>query len=59
MAQEPGRQPTELELLRMQMNQKTDESLESTRRMVQMCDQSQKVGAATMEQLQHQGGMLQ
>ncbi|CAH8502056.1 unnamed protein product [Dicrocoelium dendriticum] len=49
---------TELELLKMRMHKTTDESLESTRRMVQLCDESQKTGAATMQQLQSQGEQL-
>ncbi|CAL8104038.1 unnamed protein product [Calicophoron daubneyi] len=53
-----GQPYTELELLRMKMNKTTDESLESTRRMVQMCDESQKVGAATMQELNAQGEQL-
>ncbi|CDS36892.1 synaptosomal associated protein [Echinococcus multilocularis] len=49
---------SELELLRMQANKKTDESLESTRRMVTMAEESHQIGAATMEQLYHQGEQL-
>ncbi|KAM7539108.1 hypothetical protein Aperf_G00000057995 [Anoplocephala perfoliata] len=49
---------SELELLRMQMNKKTDESLESTRRMVTMAEESHQMGSATMEQLYHQGEQL-
>ncbi|VDD75544.1 unnamed protein product [Mesocestoides corti] len=49
---------SELELLRMQANKKTDESLESTRRMVTMAEESHQMGAATMEQLYHQGQQL-
>ncbi|KAF8566035.1 hypothetical protein P879_07352 [Paragonimus westermani] len=56
MEPEAPKPMTELELLKMRMNKTTDESLESTRRMVQLCDESQKTGAATLEQLAAQGG---
>ncbi|CAH8824018.1 unnamed protein product [Trichobilharzia szidati] len=49
---------TELELLRMQMNQKTDETLDSTRNMVRICDESTKVGAQTLGMLHSQGDQL-
>lgn len=58
MYDEDGKPLTELELLKMKMNKTTDESVESTRRMVQLCDESQRVGAATMEQLASQGDQL-
>ncbi|VDO10474.1 unnamed protein product [Rodentolepis nana] len=47
---------SELEMLRLKMNQRTDESLESTRRMVTMAEESHQMGAATLETLHHQGG---
>ncbi|VUZ49814.1 unnamed protein product [Hymenolepis diminuta] len=49
---------SELEMLRLKMNQRTDESLESTRRMVTMAEESHQMGAATMETLHHQGEQL-
>lgn len=49
---------SELELLRLKMNQRTDESLESTRRMVTMAEESHQMGAATLETLHHQGEQL-
>ncbi|CAH8429679.1 unnamed protein product [Schistosoma rodhaini] len=53
------RQPmSELELLRMQMNAKTDETLDSTRNMVRLCDESTKVGAQTLGKLESQGQQL-
>nr|AAP06268.1 similar to GenBank Accession Number U85806 SNAP-25 homolog in Hirudo medicinalis [Schistosoma japonicum] len=59
MNQPATQQPmSELELLRMQMNAKTDETLESTRNMVRMCDESTKVGAQTLGNLESQGQQL-
>lgn len=59
MDEPPIRQPTnELEMLRSQMNKKTDESLASTRNMVKLCDESQKAGATTLETLYTQGEQL-
>jgi len=49
---------TELETLQMQQNQATDESLESTRRMLSMCEESQDVGIKTIVMLDEQGEQL-
>ncbi|CAH8429072.1 unnamed protein product [Schistosoma turkestanicum] len=49
---------TELELLRMKMNAKTDETLDSTRNMVRLCDESTTVGAQTLGKLESQGQQL-
>lgn len=49
---------SELENLQMQANAKTDESLESTRRMLAMCEESQDVGIKTIVMLDQQGEQL-
>ncbi|XP_050404589.1 synaptosomal-associated protein 25 isoform X1 [Patella vulgata] len=49
---------TELQELQMQANLVTDESLESTRRMLQMCEESQEVGVKTLVMLDEQGEQL-
>jgi len=49
---------TELQELQMKANQVTDESLESTRRMLALCEESQDVGANTLVALNHQGEQL-
>ncbi|CAC5387394.1 unnamed protein product [Mytilus coruscus] len=49
---------SELENLQMQANAKTDESLDSTRRMLQMCEESQDVGIKTIVMLDAQGEQL-
>jgi len=49
---------TELESLQLKANQVTDESLESTRRMIQLCEDSQAVGAKTLDMLDQQGEQL-
>ncbi|CAG2253420.1 SNAP25 [Mytilus edulis] len=49
---------SELETLQMQANAKTDESLDSTRRMLQMCEESQDVGIKTIVMLDQQGEQL-
>lgn len=43
----------------MQINKRTDESLDSTRRMVGMMEESQEAGAKTMEALYKQGEQLE
>jgi len=50
---------TELESLQLKANNVTDDSLESTRRMIQLCEDSQGAGIKTLEQLEHQGEQLQ
>nr|UEK51512.1 SNAP25-like protein 2 [Parasacculina yatsui] len=49
---------SELEQLQMKANQTTDESLESTRRMLALCEESQQAGSKTMENLGRQGEQL-
>lgn len=47
-----------VEQITIRANQVTDESLESTRRMLQMAEESRDTGAKTMEMLDHQGEQL-
>lgn len=47
-----------LEDLQLQANKVTDESLESTRRMMHMCEESQDVGIKTIVMLDSQGEQL-
>ncbi|XP_050404590.1 synaptosomal-associated protein 25 isoform X2 [Patella vulgata] len=49
---------TELQELQMQANLVTDESLESTRRMLQMCEESKEAGIKTLVMLDEQGEQL-
>lgn len=49
---------TELESLQLKANQVTDESLDSTRRMIQLCEDSQAAGTKTLDQLDRQGEQL-
>jgi synaptosomal-associated protein 25 len=49
---------TELEQLQFQANQVTDESLESTRRMLMLCDESKEAGIRTLVALDEQGEQL-
>jgi len=49
---------TELESLQLKANQVTDESLESTRRMITLCEDAQGSGAHTTDMLAHQGEQL-
>uniref|UniRef100_A0A1I8H8I6 Synaptosomal-associated protein n=1 Tax=Macrostomum lignano TaxID=282301 RepID=A0A1I8H8I6_9PLAT len=62
MAHNPSQQPdvpkTELEEIQMVMNQKTDESLESTRRMVTLCEEAKEAGISTLVMLDDQGEQL-
>ncbi|XP_056021488.1 synaptosomal-associated protein 25-like isoform X10 [Ostrea edulis] len=48
----------DLQNVQMQCNQATDESLESTRRMLNMCEESQDVGIKTIVMLDQQGEQL-
>lgn len=48
----------DLQNIQMQSNQVTDESLESTRRMLNMCEESQDVGIKTIVMLDQQGEQL-
>ncbi|KAK9294683.1 hypothetical protein QLX08_010800 [Tetragonisca angustula] len=47
---------TELQELQLKADQTTDESLESTRRMLALCEESEEVAANTLTMLDHQGG---
>ncbi|XP_077997491.1 synaptosomal-associated protein 25-like isoform X1 [Glandiceps talaboti] len=49
---------TELEILQQKSDQVTDESLESTRRMLQMAEESQDLGIKTIVMLDEQGEQL-
>lgn len=48
----------DLESLQIQMNQTTDESLESTRRMMNLCEESKEAGIKTLVMLDEQGEQL-
>ena len=48
----------DLQRFKEQQNRVTDESLESTRRMVQMVEESQDAGTKTIEMLETQGEQL-
>ena len=52
----PPKPRTELEAIQMQANQVTDDSLESTRRMLAMCEESKEAGIRTLVALDEQGG---
>jgi len=60
MASEGGRPGglTDLEALQLKANAVTDDSLESTRRMMAMCEESQSAGTRTVEMLDQQGEQL-
>lgn len=49
---------SELEQLQFQANQATDESLESTRRMLMLCEESKEAGIRTLVALDEQGEQL-
>jgi len=49
---------SELQQVRLKADQVTDESLESTRRMRQLCEESQDIGAKTVQMLDVQGEQL-
>ncbi|CAF0791322.1 unnamed protein product [Rotaria sp. Silwood1] len=49
---------TELSTIQMQMNQTTNESLESTRRMLGFCEESKEAGIRTLVMLDEQGEQL-
>lgn len=49
---------SELEQMHLQINKTTDQSLDSTRRMVGLLEESQEAGAKTMENLYRQGEQL-
>ncbi|XP_064474176.1 synaptosomal-associated protein 25-like [Ornithodoros turicata] len=49
---------TELEMLRFKADEKADESLESTRRMLHLCEEAQGVAIKTIIRLDQQGEQL-
>ena len=55
----PPRELTELESLQLKCNEKTDESLESTRRMKGMCEEAKDMGIKTLVLLDDQGEQLE
>jgi len=55
---EGGPQLSELESLQLKANKITDDSLESTRRMITLCEESQGAGIKTIEMLEQQGEQL-
>nr|BAF50734.1 DjSNAP-25 [Dugesia japonica] len=50
--------PTELQMIQFKMNATTDESLESTRRMLAMCEEAKEAGISTLVMLDDQGEQL-
>lgn len=54
----PPKPKTELEAIQMQANQVTDDSLESTRRMLALCEESKEAGIRTLVALDEQGEQL-
>lgn len=56
--QEPPRPLSELEQIQVKADQVTDESLESTRRMLALCDESKEAGIRTLVGLDEQGEQL-
>ncbi|XP_066996292.1 synaptosomal-associated protein 25 isoform X1 [Anabrus simplex] len=57
-APENGAPRSELQELQLKAGQVTDESLESTRRMIALCEESQEAGGQTLKLLSHQGEQL-
>ena len=55
----PAPPMTELEGLQLKCNELTDESLESTRRMKAMCEESKDAGIKTLVMLDDQGEQLE
>ena len=53
-----GEDRTELDGIQRQINERTNQSLESTRRMIGMVAESQEVGTKTMVMLDEQGEQL-
>ncbi|XP_034250413.1 synaptosomal-associated protein 25 isoform X2 [Thrips palmi] len=49
---------TELQELQLKAGQVTDESLESTRRMLMLCEESEEAGTGTLQMLSRQGEQL-
>nr|CAD7453391.1 unnamed protein product [Timema tahoe] len=57
-APENGAPRSELQELQLKAGQVTDDSLDSTRRMLALCEESQDVGGQTLVLLDHQGEQL-
>uniref|UniRef100_A0A1Y1JVQ4 Synaptosomal-associated protein n=1 Tax=Photinus pyralis TaxID=7054 RepID=A0A1Y1JVQ4_PHOPY len=57
-AAENGAPKSELQELQLKATQVTDESLDSTRRMLALCEESEDAGANTLQLLKHQGEQL-
>ncbi|XP_031327552.1 synaptosomal-associated protein 25 isoform X4 [Photinus pyralis] len=57
-AAENGAPKSELQELQLKATQVTDESLDSTRRMLALCEESEDAGANTLQLLNHQGEQL-
>lgn len=55
---EPEKPASELDMIKMKAETVTDESLESTRRMLAMCDESKEAGIRTLVGLDEQGEQL-
>ncbi|KAI6186398.1 Target SNARE coiled-coil domain and SNAP-25 domain-containing protein [Aphelenchoides besseyi] len=51
--------PQSLEEINLRMNQTTDESLEATRRMLALCEESKEAGIKTLVMLDDQGEQLE
>ncbi|XP_065291774.1 synaptosomal-associated protein 25 isoform X5 [Dermacentor albipictus] len=49
---------SELEMIQLKMNQTTDESLERTRNMISLCEESKEAGIRTLVALDEQGEQL-
>ncbi|KAL1414902.1 synaptosomal-associated protein 25 isoform X11 [Rhipicephalus sanguineus] len=49
---------SELEMIQLKMNQTTDESLERTRNMIALCEESKEAGIRTLVALDEQGEQL-
>jgi len=58
VAEEPEKPKTELQKLQYAASIKTDESLESTRRMLALCEESKEAGIRTLVALDDQGEQL-
>lgn len=55
---EPPVPLTEYEQIKLKMNQTTDDSLDSTRRMLAMCEEAKEAGISTLVMLDDQGEQL-
>lgn len=55
---EEKQSPTDMHEIQLQMNATTDESLESTRRMMALCEESKDAGIRTLVMLDEQGEQL-